>query len=178
MLSDREIWMEIERGRLIFDPAINPEQVGPSSVDLRISDTLLSLKPPGGSGMREEIIVRNLRASALLNEYADPMESVGGEFKIHPNELVLAYTLERVVLPPYLAARVEGKSSLARIGLSVHITAPTVQAGYQGRLMLEMLNFGKYPIVVTPGDRLCQLVLEKVSSPPDIPYRGQFQEPG
>jgi dCTP deaminase len=92
-----------------------------------------------------------------------------------PNRLVIGKTLEVVKLPLHLAARIEGKSSLARLGLSVHITAPTVMAGFSGRLYLEMNNVGPFPIQLKAGMKIAQLILEHVGLPALESYSGQFQ---
>jgi dCTP deaminase len=73
-----------------------------------------------------------------------------------------------------LAARVEGKSSLARLGLGVHITAPTIHAGFEGQIRLELINHGRLPITVKPGMRICQLIFEQTLGTPQRGYHGQF----
>lgn len=73
-----------------------------------------------------------------------------------------------------IAARVEGKSSLARIGLAVHITAPTIHAGFDGQIRLEIVNHGPLPILLKPGMRICQLIFEQTLGTPDKVYGGQF----
>jgi dCTP deaminase len=74
-----------------------------------------------------------------------------------------------------LGARVEGKSSLARIGLSIHVTAPTIHAGFEGRIRLEIMNHGILPIRLKPEMRICQLILEQTVGTPDKGYQGQFR---
>ena len=96
-------------------------------------------------------------------------------YRLEPRRLVLGKTLEYVTLPSHLAARIEGRSSLARFGLSVHITAPTVMAGFKGRLVLEMYNSGPFRIELSRGMKIAQLILEQVSLPPLRDHRGQFQ---
>ena len=90
--------------------------------------------------------------------------------------LIIGKTLESVKLPLHLAARIEGKSSLARLGLSVHITAPTVLAGFNGRLYLEMNNVGPFAIQLKAGMNIAQLILEHVGLPALGEYGGQFQK--
>ena len=93
-------------------------------------------------------------------------------FRMDPNQLVIAGTLEIVHLPLHLAARVEGKSSLARLGMSVHITAPSVHAGFEGPLYLEMNNIGPFPILLRQGMEIAQLIIEHVGLPARRPYGG------
>lgn len=102
-----------------------------------------------------------------------------GGFALKPNQFVLGNTVERVKLPilegqPCLAARVEGKSSFARCGLIVHFTAPTIHAGFEGTITLEMMNLGVYPIMLYPQMRICQLIVEEVVGLP-LPNQSQFQ---
>src|SRR5207244_1399540 len=87
-----------------------------------------------------------------------------GSVIIQPRELVLALTRERVELPEKsrLAARVEGRSSLARLGLGVHVTAPTIHSGFKGKITLEITNHGPFPIKLRPGLHVCQLIFEQV----------------
>ena len=98
-------------------------------------------------------------------------------FSLRPGKLVLGKTLERVHLPlsenvPCLAARVEGKSSYARCGLLVHFTAPTIHAGFNGTITLELINMGVIPILLYPGAPICQLIIERVDG---IPFRNDSQ---
>jgi dCTP deaminase len=109
----------------------------------------------------------------------DPDANIG--FVLNPAVLVLAWTQEKIHLRDHarVAARVEGKSSLARIGLGIHVTAPTIHAGFRGPIQLEMINHGPVPIRLTVGMPVCQLVFEQTLGMPDKAYQGQFlgQEP-
>ena len=89
---------------------------------------------------------------------------------------MLAWTRERVVIPfkSRLAARVEGKSSLARLGISIHVTAPVIHSGFTGQIQLEMCNFGPYEIELTPDMYVCQLVFEMTTGTPERGYSGIF----
>ncbi|WP_244486858.1 dCTP deaminase [Aurantimonas sp. Leaf443] len=93
-----------------------------------------------------------------------------------PGQLILAWTKEYVQLKPHsrLAARVEGKSSLARLGIGVHVTAPTIHAGFEGQIRLEMLNHGRLPVKLKPAMRICQLIFEQTVGTPVSGYRGRF----
>ena len=97
------------------------------------------------------------------------------QYVLSPNRLTLGQTGEIVELPLHLAARIEGKSSLARLGVSIHATAPTVLPGFKGRLTLEMNNIGPYDVVLKRGMLIAQLIVERVGLPVLRKYRGQFQ---
>ena len=94
---------------------------------------------------------------------------------IKPKDFILAYTQERIKIPKYLAARVEGRSSIARFGLSIHQTAPTVHATFNGQLRLEIMNNGPLPCVLSPGMVICQLILERLGSPALRSLNSNFQ---
>jgi dCTP deaminase len=101
-------------------------------------------------------------------------------YSLMPGKLVLANTFERVELPivpgqPALAARVEGRSSFARCGLLVHFTAPTIHAGFNGKITLELINLGAIPILLYPQAFICQLIVEEVAGTP-LRNNSQFQD--
>ena len=103
--------------------------------------------------------------------------TIGKEgYPLKPHTLVLAWTTEYVDLRSSvrLAARVEGKSSLARVGLGVHVTAPTVHAGFNGRIRLEIVNHGKLSIILRQGMKICQLIFEQTLGAPEKGYSGLF----
>ena len=102
----------------------------------------------------------------------------GQKFALEPGAFVLGYTLERVELSDYLAARVEGRSSLARLGVSVHQTAPTIQAGFSGQIRLEIANLGPFTILLEPGMPFCQLIVERLSSPAASARESRWQGQG
>lgn len=178
VLSDIDIRAEIDARRLIFDPPIEDpdERIDSSAVDLLLHEELILLPKETVGGVTivptdEEVEVMN-----LLERHGKPRSLIGkGPHRLEPHRLVLGKTLEYVTLPSHLAARIEGKSSLARFGLSVHITAPTVMAGFQGRLYLEMYNSGPFRIELSHGMKIAQLILEQVSLPPLRTHQGQFQ---
>lgn len=107
-----------------------------------------------------------------------PVESDGCVI-LRPHEFIIATTLERIELPPHgrLAARVEGRSSFARLGLVIHMTAPTIHNTFRGNITLEIMNHGPFPLHVQPGrTRLCQLIFERVEEEPGIPLVSAFQD--
>ena len=149
--SDSEIWAELSAGRLRISPDPG-ERVGPSSVDLLLDSSLRVLPAPGDvQGI--SIDPTMVAITALLNGQEEHNLDTAGPFKMAHGQLVIGKTLERIELPSHLAGRIEGKSSLARLGLAVHITAPTIQAGFRGPLYLEMYNAGPWTLELRRGCR-------------------------
>jgi dCTP deaminase len=114
--------------------------------------------------------------SDFANAYSDLQDIGAGGYILEPGSFVLGATAEYVELPNHsrLAARVEGKSSLARLGVGIHITAPTIHAGFKGTIELEMFNLGVLRVQLLPGMRVCQLIFEQTLGTPEKGYRGQF----
>jgi dCTP deaminase len=100
----------------------------------------------------------------------------GEKFQLHPGDCFLAYTQETIELPNYLAARIEGRSSLARLGLSIHQTAPTVHATFRGQLRLEISNVGPFVVELKPGIKFCQLILERLGTPSQSSLTSVWQD--
>jgi len=128
---------------------------------------------PGDPNFKTEEAIRAL----TKNEDIDPTNG----YPLEPDILILGWTKEFLDLKQSrLAARVEGKSSLARLGLSIHLTAPTIHAGFPGRIRLEIMNHGHYPIILRRDMRICQLIFEQTFGTPGRDYEGQFvgQLPG
>ena len=161
VLSDRDIRAEIEAGRIVIDPFI-PDAVQPSSVDLHLD--------------RRFRVFRNSRypyidVRADQPELTELVEIAGDEpFILHPGEFVLGSTFERVGLPNDLVARLEGKSSLGRLGLLIHSTAGYVDPGWEGNLTLELSNVANLPITLYDGMKIGQISFHRLSSPVDVAY--------
>ena len=173
LLSDRDIWVELESGQLSFSPELTVEQIGPASIDLHLDKLAKRFKkPPRGY---DEINLSLVGAKDLVDYASEALDLTGG-FSLGPNEFLIGYTLEAVSLPPYLGARVEGRSGYARMGLSVHNTAPTIQPGYKGQIALELSNNGLFKLRLEPGILICQLLLERLTSEPTSGYGGTWQE--
>ena len=181
VLSDREIEMELRNGNLVINPEVRDAQIGPSSIDLHLSNRFTIFKTEEElaelGGLSQSVDLANItnveaivRAVGKENTLAD-----GETLKIMPREFILAYTREYIEIPNYLAARVEGRSTLARLGLSIHQTAPTVHATFKGQLRLEIVNNGPVPCELSPGIAICQLILERLGWPAVRSLTSAFQ---
>ncbi len=161
LLSDRDIRAEIDGGRVVLDPW-DPAMVQPSSVDVRLDKWFRLFDnhkyPVIDPAQDQPELTRLIEV--------DPQEG----FVLHPGEFVLGSTYEAVTLPTDLAARVEGKSSLGRLGLLTHATAGFVDPGFSGHVTLELSNVATLPIRLWPGMKVGQLCFFRLSSPAEHPY--------
>ena len=161
VLSDRDIRAEIAAGRIVIEP-FTADAVQPSSVDLHLD--------------RRFRVFRNSRypyidVRAEQPELTELVEIADDEpFILHPGEFVLGSTLERVGLPDDLVARLEGKSSLGRLGLLIHSTAGYVDPGWDGNLTLELSNVANLPITLYDGMKIGQISFQRLSSPVEVAY--------
>jgi len=176
ILCDHHIEAVIRDKRLYIEPIPEAGQYDSTTVNLRDGDDFRVWKPSlKAKGTRHHIDLDNINL-VDIHDLTDPLEPErNGLVVIAPGQLVLVRTLEYVRLPleGKLAARVEGRSKQARLGLTAHITAPTIHAGFAGHITLEIVNHGPFWLEVRPKvTRLCQLVIEEVS---DVPLRGGSQ---
>jgi dCTP deaminase len=186
ILSDREIQEAIRRKTIIIDPPPTEEQYTTSALDLVLGDEILELKTlqelqseePAGVERPPVVDVSKVDVRDLLRKYAKPLpKQADGSFVLPPQKFVLGITRESVELPrrSKIAARVEGRSTLARLGLVVHLTAPTIHAGFSGRIVLEMYNFGNYSLRLTPNKlAICQLIFERLGRIPKGPVKTRY----
>lgn len=161
LLSDRDIKADLDSGRIRLEP-YDPEMIQPSSVDVRI-DRYFRLfdnhkYPVIDPAVDQPDLTRLLEV--------DPEEG----FILHPGEFALASTFEQVTLPDNIAARLEGKSSLGRLGLLTHSTAGFIDPGFSGHITLELSNMATLPIRLWPGMKIGQLCFFQLSSPAENPY--------
>ena len=161
ILSDRTIREELDAGRIVIDPLL-PKSIQPSSVDLHIDRYFRVFR---NHTMGHIDVKQNLEDLTELVEIAEE-----DTFMLHPGEFVLGSTLERVALPTDLVARLEGKSSLGRLGLLIHSTAGFVDAGWDGQLTLELSNVANLPITLYPGMKIGQISFIRMTTPADVPY--------
>lgn len=179
VLSDRQVWELLESGQLTISPRPAPEAVSPSAVDLTLAS---DFKVPRARGAPAARIVMDTRGAAAvmaaIPQFSEEVVREDGEpFVMEPGAFVLAWTREEIHLPDFLSARVEGRSTLARLGLSVHQSAPTVHATFRGRLQLEMTNAGPFTLELFPGQPVCQLILEEMSRPATSVLQSVHQAP-
>lgn len=162
VLSDRSIKEEIERGRLVIKP-FDPACLQPASVDIHLDRRLRVFKPwafPHQIDLRQP-----------LDGLTDEVEIKGGEhFSLQHSQFVLGSTVEFIGLPDDLMARLEGKSSLGRIGLLIHSTAGYVDPGWQGHLTLELYNVSALPIMLYAGMKISQISFHRLTTPAERPY--------
>ena len=185
VLSDGEIQKALREKKIVIDPPPEEEQYTTSAVDL-LGDEILELKTPEElaaeepPGVERPVVVDLMRVDVktLLQKYAKPIRREDdGSFILPPNKFVLGITREYIELPrrSKMAARVEGRSTLARLGLVVHFTAPTIHAGFAGHIVLEMYNFGNYPLRLMPEKlAICQLIFEQLGRIPKGPVRTKY----
>ncbi len=177
ILTDREIQIAIQRELIKIDPRPVGEAYSSTSVDLTL-DPNLSIFKSQTKGLEVVIdpSIDDFNAETLLANLTDNNDITTNGYTLYPGKLILGYTIEKLDLrqDTRVAARVEGKSSLARIGLSVHQTAPVIHAGFRGRVRLEIVNHGHLPIKLTKGMRICQLIFELTLGTPAKAYNGQY----
>ena len=179
ILSDTEIIAALENQQIFIDPRPTPDKITTSAVDLTLGDTFLKWDFDLGSGISFSVDPAAIDYPQLAAKYLKSMPiDEHGCVIVRKGEFVLATTAEYVRLPESsrLAARVEGRSRLARLGLAVHLTAPTIHSGFRGRITLEITNQSSLPILLRPGSSICQLIIEQVFGTPSSAMRGIFQD--
>jgi dCTP deaminase len=161
VLSDRSIKEEIQKGRIVISP-LDAADVQPASVDLHLDRRVLVFS----NSRRPYIDVRESQEelTEMVEIYDDD------PFILHPGEFVLGSTLEHIEIPDDLVARLEGKSSLGRIGLVIHSTAGFVDPGWKGHLTLELSNLARLPITLYHGMKIGQISFLKLTTPADRLY--------
>ncbi len=161
LLSDRDIKAEIAAGRVAVEP-YDPGMIQPSSIDVRLDRWFRVF---------ENHKYPHIDPSTEQPDLTRLLEPEGDEpFVLHPGEFVLGSTYEVVTLPDDVAGRLEGKSSLGRLGLLTHSTAGFIDPGFSGHVTLELSNVATLPIMLFPGMKIGQLCLFRLSSPAENPY--------
>jgi dCTP deaminase len=161
LLSDRDLRKELDAGRLSIEP-YDPAMLQPSSIDIRLDRYFRVF---------DNTRYTHIDPSIQQDELTSLVEQSGDDpFVLHPGEFVLGSTFERVTLPDDLAGRLEGKSSLGRLGLLTHSTAGFIDPGFTGHITLELSNVANLPITLWPGMKIGQLCLFRLSSAAEHPY--------
>jgi dCTP deaminase len=161
ILSDGTIRKQLDAGRIVIDPLLDGA-IQPSSVDLRLAAQFRVF------ANHRYPVIDVAQDQPELTELIDV--PAGEPFVLHPGEFVLGATYERIALPDDVVARIEGKSSLGRLGLVIHATAGFVDAGFDGDVTLELSNVATLPILLYPGMRIAQLAFFALDRPAERPY--------
>ncbi len=164
VLSDRDIKKWLKNKKLKIEPLDEENQIKSVGIDLKLGNEFRIFK------MNHKTHIDP--ATDTFDEITELVKAKDGKpFIIHPGEFILGVTKEYIELPDNLAARIDGRSSLGRMGIIVHSTAGRVDPGFAGKLTLEISNIGKLPVSLYPGMRFCSLVFEETSSPVEKSYR-------
>lgn len=165
ILSDRDIKKALASGKIKITPKIDyQEQLGSCSIDLRLGRTFRVFN----HSKMAYIDPKNKKINQNLTK---KVEIKGDDpFIMQPGEFVLATTLEKVELADDMLARLEGRSSLGRLGITIHSTAAVFDPGWRGKVVMELGNLGKMAVALYPGMRICSLTFDKLTSPAEVPY--------
>ena len=161
ILSDRSLRQALAEGRIVIEP-LDERSIQPSSIDLRV-DGLFRVFRNHTAGVID--VKQDLEDLTELVQIPEE-----GVFMLHPGEFVLGSTAERIAVPDDLVARIEGKSSLGRLGLLIHSTAGFIDAGFDGHITLELSNVANLPITIYPGMKIGQVSFLQMTTPADLPY--------
>ncbi len=164
VLSDRDLKKALKNGKIKITPFPDLEtQLGSCSIDLRLGNTFLIFEHskypfidplnPKKEGATREITIKDKEA-----------------FIVQPGDFVLASTFEHIEIPDNLVGRLEGRSSIGRLGIVIHSTAALFNPGFRGKGVLELGNMGRMPVALYPGMRICSMTFEELSSPSESPY--------
>jgi dCTP deaminase len=175
VLTDREIQAVLASRQVVIKPLPDEGAYSSTSLDLTLSRVLQEWTSAAAS----QIVCpteKGYKFTDFAAKFSQKKTITDEGYVLIPGVFVLGWTKENVELPIYsrLAARVEGKSSLARLGIGIHVTAPTIHAGFKGRIQLEICNHGALKVKLTTGMKVCQLIFEQTLGTPDKGYKGQF----
>lgn len=168
ILSDRDIKKYIKEGKIKIIPKPNfKEQLGPCSLDLHLGNVFKTFKPT-------QYPYLDLKRKTDFEEVMEEIKiEDGAPFILQPKEFIIAITKEEIILPDDIMGRLDGRSSLGRLGLVVHSTAARFDPGWTGKAVMELGNLGPLPIVLYAGMRICAMTFETLTSPAEIPYLKQ-----
>jgi dCTP deaminase len=165
VLSDRDIKKAIADKRVKIVPSPDfTKQLGSCSLDLRLGNVYQVFN-------HSKTPYIDPQDPKTLDDLTTEIRVKDNEaFTLHPGEFILAITKEHVEMPDDLTGRLEGRSSIGRLGVVVHSTAASIDSGFRGNITLELANMGRIPVMLYPGMRICSISFEELSSPCDVPY--------
>jgi len=168
ILSDRDIKDRIMKGDIVITSPDNDHlgNIGPSSLDLRLG-RFFKIYNHASHAILDPMNPETFKDVVRMIEIEDEKKP----FVVQPGEFVLGVTLEKIKIADNLVARVEGRSSLGRLGIIIHSTAGFVDAGFEGTITLEITNINRMPVALYPGMRVCQLAFEQMTSSAEVPYQ-------
>lgn len=161
VLNDTEIRKQLSTKNIIIKPYPSDVQFQPASIDLRLDDNYLTFKNTSTG-------VIDTRKEQHYTDYHTFSEN--NPLVLQPGDFILCQTVECVRVPDNLLARVEGRSSLGRLGVAVHVTAGFIDPGFEGNITLEICNLGNIPVILYPYQRVCQIVFEELCGVASRPY--------
>jgi len=165
VLSDRDIRKALESKQIVIVP--KPDlvtQLGSCSLDLRLGNKFRVFEYSRYTFI--DPFKKEIGAEVTREVHVADSEP----FIIHPGDFVLGVTIEHIEVPDNLTGRLEGRSSIGRLGVIIHSTAASIECGFRGNITLEIANMGKLPVALYPGMRICSVAFETLSSPAEIPY--------
>ncbi|HEX8551309.1 MAG TPA: dCTP deaminase [Abditibacteriaceae bacterium] len=169
VLSDVDVRKALESGEISVSPAPDLDvQLGACSLDLRLGSEFRVFERARTAFIDPRGVIDWDSFTSVVTVPDDQ------PFIMHPQELVLASTIENISIPDNILGRLEGRSSLGRLGIIVHGTAPLFYPGFQGCAVMELGNIGPMPVALYPGMRICSFTFERLSSPSSKPYRGKY----
>lgn len=165
ILSDRDIKKALQKKRIVILPPIDEaSQLGSCVLDLRLGSTFRVFN-------RSSIAVIDPYDKDIMEQITTTVEvPLKDAFILHPGEFALAVTCEYIELPDDLTGRLEGRSSIGRLGIVIHSTAANIECGFRGTITLELANMGRIPVKLYPGMRICSISFEELTSPALVPY--------
>lgn len=165
ILSDRDLKKAIREKRLVIKPPIDEEsQLGSCVIDLRLGRTFRVFN-------HSSVAVIDPFDKEMMEKITSKVEMAEGEvFILHPSEFALAVTKEYIEVPDDLTGRLEGRSSIGRLGVVIHSTAANIECGFKGHITLELANMGRIPVKLYPGMRICSISFARLTSPAEVPY--------
>ncbi len=165
VLSDRDIKNALAAGRIKITPRPDlAAQLGSCMIDLRLGNVYRVFNHSKTPYLDPQ------NPKTLQNITTEIKVTNGESFTLHPGEFILAITKEYIEMPDDLTGRLEGRSSIGRLGVVIHSTAANIECGFRGNITLELANMGRIPVMLYPGMRICSLSFDELSSPADVPY--------